>query len=112
MQTRFRDGTQPPKIRTYGTVRYPLPKALTTTLSNSNDEPTCFSQAVKIPYWRQAMTEEFNALLKNQTWSLVPSSPSQNPVGCKWIFRVKRKSDGSIESYKARLGDLLEGDTL
>ncbi|BBN69625.1 transposable element gene [Prunus dulcis] len=34
---------------------------------------------------------------------LVPSSPSQNLVGCKWMFRIRRHSDGSIERYKARL---------
>ncbi|PRQ16261.1 putative RNA-directed DNA polymerase [Rosa chinensis] len=55
------------------------------------------------PEWRAAMTEEINALLKNNTWTLVPPSSSQNTVGCKWVFRVKRKSDGSIERYKARL---------
>ncbi|CAL9027027.1 unnamed protein product [Prunus brigantina] len=49
------------------------------------------------------MTDEINALLKNTTWSLVPPSPLHSPVGCKWVFRIKRHSDGSIERYKARL---------
>ncbi|KAM2512647.1 hypothetical protein PS1_036897 [Malus domestica] len=49
------------------------------------------------------MTEEINALLKNNTWVLVPSSPTQNKVGCKWVYRIKRNTDGSIERYKARL---------
>ncbi|CAM8975032.1 unnamed protein product [Rhodiola kirilowii] len=49
------------------------------------------------------MTEEINALLKNQTWVLVPPSPTQHVVGSKWIFRIKRHSDGSVERYKARL---------
>lgn len=34
---------------------------------------------------------------------MVPSSPSQNVVGCKWVFKLKRNSDGSINRYKSRL---------
>ena len=49
------------------------------------------------------MAEEFNALVKNDTWTLVSRSPAHNTVGCKWVFRIKRHSDGSIERYKARL---------
>jgi hypothetical protein len=49
------------------------------------------------------MNEEFDALLKNGTWSLVSPSPSMNIVGCKWVFRIKKKADGTIERYKARL---------
>jgi hypothetical protein len=66
-------------------------------------EPTCFSNAVKVSEWRHAMQVEFNALLQNQTWSLVAKQPSQNLVGCKWVFKLKRKADGSIERHKARL---------
>ncbi|KAK0597790.1 hypothetical protein LWI29_028612 [Acer saccharum] len=49
------------------------------------------------------MSEEFDALIRNDTWDLVPSHPSQNTVGCKWVFRIKRSRDGSISKYKARL---------
>jgi hypothetical protein len=72
-------------------------------------EATCYTQAVKDSNWRAAMTEEMNALLKNGpllkngTWSLIPHSPSQHVVGCKWLFRIKRNPDGSVERYKARL---------
>jgi hypothetical protein len=49
------------------------------------------------------MNLEFDALLKNHTWTLVPSSSAQNLIGCKWVFRIKRHADGSIERFKARL---------
>ena len=49
------------------------------------------------------MSDELTALLRNGTWELVPPSPTQNVVGCKWVFRIKRNSDGSISKYKARL---------
>ena len=49
------------------------------------------------------MQTEYDALLKNKTWDLVPSSPSQNLIGCKWIFRTKYNPDGSIARHKARL---------
>ncbi|KAM1263552.1 hypothetical protein ACFX2G_029155 [Malus domestica] len=49
------------------------------------------------------MSEEFEALRHTGTWTLVPSSPHHNLVGCKWVFRIKRKPDGSIDRYKARL---------
>jgi hypothetical protein len=46
---------------------------------------------------------EFNALLHHQTWSLVPKSYARNIVGCKWVFKLNCKADGSIERHKARL---------
>ena len=49
------------------------------------------------------MSEEYNALLHNSTWDLIPFHPSQNIIGCKWVFRIKRNPDGSIARYKARL---------
>lgn len=47
-------------------TRHPLPEALLTSL-DSQTEPTCFTAANKHPLWRQAMQEEFNALLQNNT---------------------------------------------
>jgi hypothetical protein len=49
------------------------------------------------------MQVEFNALLKNRTLSLVPPQAAMNVVGCKCLFKLKRKADGSIERHKARL---------
>ncbi|WVY95893.1 hypothetical protein V8G54_028044 [Vigna mungo] len=66
-------------------------------------EPSCVTRALKNQEWKSAMSEEFNALLDNGTWSLVPREPSFNVVGNKWVFRLKRNTDGSIARYKARL---------
>ena len=94
-----------PKKFTNGIVRYPLPSAL---LAKSTDvvscpKPTCYTLAVKDPNWRAAMNLEFDALLKNQTWVLVPPHVARNPISCKWVFRIKQHADGSVEHYKACL---------
>ena len=82
------------------------PKALISTkhpLPPQDIEPTCFTTTNKDPKGRNTMVEEINALLKNKTWSLVPPRSHQNIVGCKWVFCIKRKADGTIERYKACL---------
>ena len=48
------------------------------------------------------MKEEFDTLTKNHTWDLVILPPGQSVVGYKWIYKIKTRSDGSIERYKAR----------
>jgi hypothetical protein len=49
------------------------------------------------------MNLEFDALLCNNIWTLVPSTCNMNIVGCKWVFRLKCKADGSIDRHKVRL---------
>lgn len=66
-------------------------------------EPRSYAQAMKDPRWQSAMAEEIKALEDNNTWSLVPLPPSKKPIGCKWVYKLKRKADGSIDRFKARL---------
>lgn len=66
-------------------------------------EPKTAKQALKDPNWLSAMQAEYQALLKNQTWSLVTLPPHRKAIGCQWIFRLKEIADGSINKYKARL---------
>lgn len=49
------------------------------------------------------MKEEYDALIKNNTWTLAPSPTHRQPIGCKWVFRVKENAYGTINKYKARL---------
>ena len=49
------------------------------------------------------MKEELDALTKNHTWDLATLLSGQSVVCCKWIYKIKTYSDGSIERYKAHL---------
>jgi hypothetical protein len=77
-------------------------KAFTQTLS-SYHIPSSVEEALSDPEWAQAMQEELEALKKNNTWKLVPLPEGKKIVGCKWVFSIKYKADGSIDRYKARL---------
>jgi histone deacetylase 1/2 len=55
------------------------------------------------PHWQGAMDEEYNALMQNKTWRLVPPQRGTNIIDCRWIYKIKRKADGTIDRYKARL---------
>ena len=49
------------------------------------------------------MKVEIRALKNNQTWRIVDLPSEVTPIGNKWVFKIKRKSDGTIEMYRARL---------
>ncbi|KAH9731198.1 retrovirus-related pol polyprotein from transposon RE1 [Citrus sinensis] len=66
-------------------------------------EPVSVKAALIDTKWKMAMPEEYNALQKNGTWTLVPAETATKLVGNKWVFRVKYNPDGSISKYKARL---------
>jgi histone deacetylase 1/2 len=49
------------------------------------------------------MDVEYTALMKNKTWHLVLPQKGLNVIGCKWVYKIKRKANGSLDRYKARL---------
>lgn len=62
--------------------------------------PTKLHNALSNPKWVNAMRGEIEALEKNSTWDLVPLPNEKKVVGCRWVFTVKHKTDGSIDRYK------------
>nr|KYP41064.1 Retrovirus-related Pol polyprotein from transposon TNT 1-94 [Cajanus cajan] len=80
----------------------PTHKTFLTNL-NSTQTPSSVSEALSDSKWKHAMDVEMEALNKNRTWELVTLPPGKKPVGCKWVYAVKYRANGTIERYKARL---------
>ncbi|KAB2612016.1 hypothetical protein D8674_039942 [Pyrus ussuriensis x Pyrus communis] len=94
----------PMQTRSKAGIQKPNPKyALHVVTIDKTVEPTSFYQAVKQQEWRNAMVTKFNALQRSGTWNLVPYKPHMNLLPNKWVYKIKRHADGSIERYKARL---------
>ena len=68
----------------------------------SKTEPTNLSDAIKHPSWKKAMTEEYQSIIKNDVWEIVPRPKGKSVVSSKWIFKIKHAANGSIEKRKAR----------
>ncbi|KAH9658123.1 retrovirus-related pol polyprotein from transposon RE1 [Citrus sinensis] len=66
-------------------------------------EPDSVDKALQDTNWFTAMKNEYDALIENRTWSLVPRTETQKIVGNKWVYRIKYNTDGSVAKYKARL---------
>jgi hypothetical protein len=75
-------------------------------ISDANSDPKSLAEARSRSdwhCWKEAMDREISTLEKAGTWDTVPRPTGKNIVGSKWVFRVKRKADGSVDKYKARL---------
>ena len=75
------------------------PKVLTAML---HCEPSTVPLSLADPHWKDAMETEYQALLKNNTWELVPPSDAHHIIESKWVFQTKFKADGTMDKYKAR----------
>lgn len=76
MITRAKDGNVCPRLHS--------------TLLLAHAELKSVKQAMADPTWLTAMKAEFDALIKNGTWSLDPLPPQRVPIGCKWVSRIKK----------------------
>jgi hypothetical protein len=85
-----------------------LPQALERAFAARSDEsePRTLRDALKHPdadLWYQAAVKEMEAHIENGTWELVKLPPGRKAIGSRWVFKVKRNADGSVERYKARV---------
>ena len=65
--------------------------------------PNSVHESLADPRWKAAMNEEMKSLQKNETWELVDRPLGKKQVGCRWVYIVKHKEDGTIERFKERL---------
>jgi hypothetical protein len=60
-------------------------------------EPHSYREASSYPLWQKAMSDELHALSKTHTWDLVDLPPGKFALGCKWVYKIKTRADGSVE---------------
>jgi hypothetical protein len=93
------DNTAVPRTRLQKGIRNPY-----------TGEPINFREALTDDNWKHAMQDEYNSLLENNTWHLVPPSNNKNVIDCKWVYRIKKHADGSnrarlvAKGFKQRYG--------
>ncbi|KAJ6791386.1 Uncharacterized protein M6B38_244565 [Iris pallida] len=69
-------------------------------------DPSTYEEAISspdAPFWKEAINNEYNSIMENNTWFLADLPLGSKPIGCKWIFKKKLRADGTIEKFKARL---------
>ncbi|XP_071727594.1 uncharacterized protein [Rutidosis leptorrhynchoides] len=92
-----------PMVTRYRLRTTKLVQRLNLHVATPSPTPKSYSNAFNDPNWHNAMNEEYNALIKNGTWTLVPRPTNTNIVRSMWLFKQKFNADGTLSRYKARL---------
>ena len=95
--TQLHSGIVKPKVHIDGTVRWGMVSQVV------SEEPATIREALYDKNWASPMQAEYDVLQRNHTWRLVPRPQGKNIRDCKWIYKVKRRVDGTIDRHKARL---------
>jgi hypothetical protein len=90
-----------------GTTRQvKIPKPFSSYMDLMSDllekEATCFEEAIQKKEWEDAITEEYQSIINNDVWEIIPRLKRKDVVSSQWLFKIKHVADGSIEKYKAR----------
>ena len=67
-----------------------------------NKEPSSYEEVAEWKEWKDAMIEDYQSIMKNDVWYVVPRPERNSVVTSKWIYKIKHVGDGSIKKYKAR----------
>ncbi|GJV21218.1 zinc finger, CCHC-type containing protein [Tanacetum coccineum] len=73
---------------------------------NVEDDLKKFDESMKshdVAFWKEAINDEMDFIMGNNTWVSADLPPGCKPLGCKWIFKRKLKVDGTVEKFKVRL---------
>ena len=65
-------------------------------------EPSCHGEATGQQVWQDAMTEEYQSIMKNDVWDIILIPKGKSLVTSKWIYKIKHVVDGSVENFKER----------
>jgi hypothetical protein len=65
-------------------------------------EPSCHGEAAGQQVWQDAMIEEYQSIMNNHVWDIVPRPKGNSIVTSNWIYKIKHAADGSFEKYKTR----------
>lgn len=68
-------------------------------------EPSTFEEETKHQEWKNAMNGEYQYIMTNGVWEIVPRPANKSVVTSKWLYKIKRAADGSINKFKARFVD-------
>jgi hypothetical protein len=58
-----------------------------------DEEPTCFEEAIRRKEWEDATTEEYQSIMKNEVWEIVPRSKNKDGVSYGWLFKIKHAAN-------------------
>jgi hypothetical protein len=90
LRTWLQDGLHKTKVYTDDTIRYGC-------IASTVREQQILSEALSNINWKNGMYSEYNTLMKNKTCHLVPPQQEGNIIDCKWVYKIKRKVDGSLD---------------
>jgi transposase InsO family protein len=95
-----------PRRQRTAPARYGVDEYIDVAFISGVNEPDSIEEALDTELseeWKSAAESEIQSLTNNETWELTELPSGCKPLGCKWIFKIKRGSDGQVERYKARL---------